>query len=1320
MRKIRVGKKLVTIAAIVAIGGGTTTFAMAYLDGNHFNPSGTARDFQANQVVFSSEDSLTDGLDKKQQDNSELWEKEDNANSQNRPKTNTAGGYLFDGSNIGILDDLGTLASQNDNSYPASADEDSRIADTVYDFVNSTSDADMVLNNPNNKTEDNSWITEKPGTDESDDKGSSNESKDNPGNSNTSKDDKPATDNPGSNTSDDDKKNDNDSPSDDISTTVKDPKPVKKNEDYYWEPGKTPDYSDDASKDKDNMSLEITLNRNYQLYKGQTVTADELFCALNTYVVEIADAKNNVFNLGSDQYDKFIRIDAVSFDGGKTYKEFPVTIPKDMGAGQMVIKVEYRFSSAADEAWSERLVSYTPADSCIYVLSEKLDDGSDSIDENLVLNSAEMNQRYLSDGSIVNMLEMQSALWRKISQGEISDKLFTGWKENGEYVDYFYPVTTGRHILEPGDFVEINPQYKIKLKQYWMSDEYDIWTIDMGMDSSFAYNYNCYLQTFEYYEVDYSNYEDTEVLDIPRYVQAVDGDETWTSANRIKIPDTVLYINYKSDYLMIADGWDVDEDNLKYSSDDGILFDRDKTSIYGIPYNKTAVVVPLSVENVYIPEFNYIDTIDLRGRDASKAPQISFENLKTGCRLLLDEDQTVPYLEEYYEELEDAPDVVVAADASENAKMYSVKNGAILSSDPNEDGGLTLEKVMKSGSVFRLPEGVDKISSKAFEDNTDTTILLLPPDSENIRMDKDSFKDSNISVIICCDEKQKQTMDQFMDDNKINDIKVQLADTDSNGYRYLIESENGQEDILLLQAPEDAVEFDGTIEINGKKVAITSIGEEAFANNASIKFVTLPKEVTTIHAHAFKGCSALEGILINATDNIVLGDGFIDNCYSLRYVASNAQTAEMENGYSPTLSGGIMLKPTNGTGYSDGFSWFIEEADVRQYTVISGGENGRFLYGVSQSGSPWLVIKSGSIVDEDTKLPATTEEFLAEAMEWTSSASETGAFTINWDELTTLHFIDDYAFSASKISGDIDLPVILELGMYAFNSSGIDGKVHLSNVRQIGDYAFCNTAITEVYADGNADSGLSMGMGVFNGCSNLTKVVFQELHAIWYWTFMDCPNLSSVEIDATVPTTLIVSTTYGFQFTESDENLTLKISGDSEEKNKAWIKAWRYPYMGYVQSTVSENFESLKLNVVWDLYDEGIMDPTDEDILNAAKEKILETENHIRKMLGMELITVDELDMSDELGAEEVDEVSVNSLPAVSANNMNDGINSVIGGEVSSQAADGKKDKQAVNGSVVNKNITGNYTSQDNATGIGCNHTKLVNKKETTKKEITE
>lgn len=1319
MRKIRVGKKLVTIAAIVAIGGGTTTFAMAYLDGNHFNPSGTARDFQANQVVFSSEDSLTDGLDKKQQDNSELWEKEDSANSQNRPKTNTAGGYLFDGSNIGIMDDLGTLASSKDNSYPASADEDSRIADTVYDFVNSTSDADMVLNNPNNKTEDNSWITEKPGIDESDDKGNSNESKDNPGNSNTSKDDKPATDNPGSNTSDDDKKNDNASPSDDISTTVKDPKPVKKNEDYYWEPGKIPDYSDDDSKDKDDMRLEITINRNYQLYKGQTVTANELFCALNTYVIDSAAVKNNVFNLGSDQYDKFIRIDAVSFDGGKTYKEFPITIPGDMDNDQMVVKVEYRFSSAADEAWLERMVSYTPADSCVYVLSEKLDDESDSIDESLVLNSAEMNKRYLSDGSIVNMLELQSALWRKISQGEISNKLFTGWKENGEYVNPFYRVTKGRHILEPGGFVDIDSRYKVKLKQYWMSDKYDIWTIDMGMDSSYEYNYNCYLQTFDHYETEGSEYNDAGVLDIPRYVQAIDTEDNWVFSDNIKIPDTVVYINYKNRKLMIADSWDVDKDNPKYFSYDGILYNKEKTAMLGIPYTKEAIVVPDSVEDIYVASSNSLQTVDLRGRKAARIPHINLENL-WDTRLLLDEDQIMTYLGVHYAELEDIQGVSVAADSSEDAKIYRVANGAILSEDPKDEDGLKLEKVLYAGNLFRFPENVNVVSTGAFSDNTDVRTLFLPDNIDGIHLEKDCFKDSNISVIICCNKKQKQTMDQFMDDNKINNIKVQLADTDPNGYRYLIESENGKEDVLLLQAPDDAVEFDGTIEIDGEKVTITTIGEEAFANNASIKFVTLPKEVMTIRARAFKGCGALEGILINATDNIVLGDGFIDNCYSLRYVASNAQTAEMENDYSPYLSGGIMLKPTNGIGYSDGFSWFIEEADVRQYTVISGGENGRFLYGVSQSGSPWLVIKSGSIVDADTKLPAATEEFLAESMKGTRSASETGAFTINWDELTTLHFIDDYAFSASQISGDIDLPVILDLGMYAFSSSGIDGKVHLSNVRQIGDYAFNDTAITEVYADGNEDSGLSMGMGVFNGCGNLTKAVFKELHAIWYWTFMDCPNLSSVEMDATVPTTLIVSTAYGFQFTEADENLTLRISGDSEEKNKAWIKAWRYPYMGYVQSTVEENFESLKFNVIWDLFDEGIMDPTDEDILNAAKEKILETENHIRKMLGMELITVDELDMSDELGTEEVDEVSVNSLPSVSANNMNDGINSAIGGEISSQAADDKKDKQAVNGSVVNKNITGNYTSEENATGIGCNHTKLVNKKEATKKEITE
>ncbi|SHK33298.1 Leucine rich repeat-containing protein [Xylanibacter ruminicola] len=52
------------------------------------------------------------------------------------------------------------------------------------------------------------------------------------------------------------------------------------------------------------------------------------------------------------------------------------------------------------------------------------------------------------------------------------------------------------------------------------------------------------------------------------------------------------------------------------------------------------------------------------------------------------------------------------------------------------------------------------------------------------------------------------------------------------------------------------------IEINGKILAVTSIGDGAFKNNTKITSVTLPESVTSIGDYAFEGCSNLTIIII--------------------------------------------------------------------------------------------------------------------------------------------------------------------------------------------------------------------------------------------------------------------------------------------------------------------------------------------------------------------------------------------------------------------------------------------------------------------------
>lgn len=73
----------------------------------------------------------------------------------------------------------------------------------------------------------------------------------------------------------------------------------------------------------------------------------------------------------TEDLDKYVRIDAISFDGGQTWTDdFQVVIPEDIAADQMKIKAGYRFSTG-DPTWEEYIVDYEVEDSRICVLSEK-------------------------------------------------------------------------------------------------------------------------------------------------------------------------------------------------------------------------------------------------------------------------------------------------------------------------------------------------------------------------------------------------------------------------------------------------------------------------------------------------------------------------------------------------------------------------------------------------------------------------------------------------------------------------------------------------------------------------------------------------------------------------------------------------------------------------------------------------------------------------------------------------------------------------------------------------------------------------------------
>lgn len=192
------------------------------------------------------------------------------------------------------------------------------------------------------------------------------------------------------------------------------------------------------------------------LYRGQTISEQDILCALS--IIIAGDNSDKFYSWSIKYLNKYIRFTGVSFDGGQTWEnEFPVEIPKDTNITDMLIKTEYRYTSTGE--WESMDVEYALKNSRLYVLSNSLNESDEQIDMANVLNVSDYN--YSSEKTI-SLYRYQSGLLG--TEGTRLNALFPGWMERGELVDWNYTVTSGRHILEPAELVELPEGYSVQSK----------------------------------------------------------------------------------------------------------------------------------------------------------------------------------------------------------------------------------------------------------------------------------------------------------------------------------------------------------------------------------------------------------------------------------------------------------------------------------------------------------------------------------------------------------------------------------------------------------------------------------------------------------------------------------------------------------------------------------------------------------------------------------------------------------------------------------------------------------------------------------------
>lgn len=1243
------GKSIKTAVAVLTAAALCVSSVAAYQQlGNTYVPSGQKRDLQTNQVLFPEDTDTQNSDSGTQEDESAYWEKDQSSDAQGRPQNSQRADYLFEEQQVPDAENRNSLTINKPNTDTQPPQQSNAQQTTVqqpengntqapgYDIIDDKDNADIIISNP----------TQVPNP------LPSNGGNNNNGDSNTPGEDNNGT-NPGSSTAEPGASanptsvpqpttspNETEEPQ---PTTAPTPAPTPRPADTAKDPvlvkptprpGSGSDHITNKPYDEDRVpgigtddttgEPIITIMKPYDygapsLYAGQTVSAEDIYCLLDTYVV---GSDMVTYYWDADAYDKYVRVTGISYDNGKTWIEnFPVTLPEDVSDLNVVIRTEYRFSQKG--AWREYLVPYTVEQVRFFLLSEQIKEENATIDSSIVLNEGQ----YPTVGSEENLFYDQK-MFLGFNAMVSMDKLFPGWMEHGELVSWFYPIEKGRHILEPADFADVPQGFNIALNSYWMDrDTYDI---------DFMYKTLVYLQTMKSYTPQYTRMVDwwksetsetaaVQRLSVPQYVQAIDLDRSEElEVDYLEVPDTVLYINSTAGNLLVGEGYVVDENNPVYvSTEDGMLLNKNKTEIRALPYKVEEISVPNTIQRMDIPANNSLRRIHLEAETEDELPDIDYTYL-TDCEVLVQDNLFEQMLLTDGKAFSPESGNTLAK-ASAPDTMYMVSGGMVYTKEGK------LGAVVGAGSSLKLTTAIKSIGENAFALSSDLDTLVIPKEMTSLTLDRNCFAESNIKRVLCSTQAQVDMLSkQLADSGAPEDLLLSLLTTTKDGYEYYTEvNANGEKSGTLLSVPADVTRFDGTVTADdGTEVVITTVGTSAFENCDSLQWAILPEAVTEIGNRAFYGCDALEGVMIETTGTVIIGDESLDNCPSLRFVGSRAYCGYMVNGYDPVVKDNhyssaynnyYFYVPTDNIGYSSHCTGFTAESGVADYELVDIGGT-YMLYGMdagskdedgnSTPPAPWLALRSGKTVNSEVTLPSTTTELFNYAM--ADVTSESGAFTVNWEDLSNLYYFDAYSLYKSDLSGDVSVGSEWSMWSIQIAQSAFDSCAGITSVTFVGTLG-------------------SIEATAFAYCSNLEKMEFNSMSfwngaaSIPLYAFNGCNALRLLQFNSYTPPELELALTgYDFRFnpswTEEEElqNLHISIPEGSEGE---FIKKWRYPFIGYLDMLDKSAYQYMWDDVQMELLYETMRYPSDEEVDAVMYDRLLTSENRMRAYFGIENAT---------------------------------------------------------------------------------------------------
>ncbi len=395
------------------------------------------------------------------------------------------------------------------------------------------------------------------------------------------------------------------------------------------------------------------------------------------------------------------------------------------------------------------------------------------------------------------------------------------------------------------------------------------------------------------------------------------GNSVTSIGNRAFAGDNLIEIN-------------VDENNNVYSSEDGVLFSKDK---------KKLIMFPMGVKG----EYSIPNTVEVIGEDAFTHSLISLVNIPDSVLIIEDSAFYASDITKFI-----IPDSVISIEPYAFGACYELESiviGNSVSEIPNS------AFYYSSAKTITLGRSVSSIGTDAFVYNTSLTSIIVNEDNENfisddgILFNKDkttlmvfpagksgtysipnsvstiaskAFQYSHLSSIIMNDN-VKLIEEYAFYYSYINSIKLSNSITEIKEYTFY------NSYIYSINIPSSVTSigysaFESCNNLTSIEIpsSVTSIGSYAFSYSG-LKTIVLPNSLTTLSSDMFR-YSYLESITIPASITKIDSYVFYD-CYYLESIVfenpNGWSTADVWGGNKVTFTDGLLDDKQNAEYFKD-------------------------------------------------------------------------------------------------------------------------------------------------------------------------------------------------------------------------------------------------------------------------------------------------------------------------------------------------------------------------------------------------------------------